>query len=138
MPALVNTIRELGISIQLQMPERLPQLYRQVDAAAYRVVQQGISNALQHAPGADITVVVTEADMLRITVLNTAATRQPDLGVGGAGLQLMTERVMGLGGQLRAEPTRDGGWELVATLPLKVDDGGQRKGDLVPSEKEHR
>lgn len=137
-PALVDTIRELGVSIQLQMPERLPQLYRQVDAAAYRVVQQGISNALQHAPGADITVVVTEADMLRITVLNTAATRQPDLGVGGAGLQLMTERVMGLGGQLRAEPTRDGGWELVATLPLKVDDGGQRKGDLVPSEKEHR
>lgn len=141
-PALVDTIRELGVVVRLYMPTPLPQLSGQVDAAAYRVVQQGISNALQHAPGAEITVTVTEAEMLRITVRNTTPTRESDLGGGGAGLQLMTERVMGLGGQLRAGATRYGGWELLATLPLSVDNGDgdidTPTPELVPTEKEHK
>ena len=140
-PALVDTIRELGVVVRLHMPTPLPQLSGQVDATAYRVVQQGISNALQHAPGAEITVTITEAEMLRITVRNTTPTRESDLGGGGAGLQLMTERVMGLGGQLRAGATRYGGWELLATLPLSVDNGDgdidTPTPELVPTEKEH-
>ena len=49
---LISATESLGVDIEVQMPPTLPKLPRPVDVAAYRTVQQAISNALQHAPGA--------------------------------------------------------------------------------------
>lgn len=89
--------------------------------AAYRVVQEGLTNALRHSPGADIRVrVCGGADRsLTVTVDNDpppAAARPWDAG-SGHGLKGLRERVAGVGGTLRAGPGPSGGWSVVACIP---------------------
>lgn len=90
-----------------------------VQLAAYRLVQEGLSNARRHAPGAPVSVAVTGAGpALRVTVAN--ATGGPSTGPGaGYGLAGMRERVALLGGTLRAGPRPGGGWQVEAVLPLE-------------------
>ena len=90
------------------------------DTAVFRVVQQAISNALQHAPGAPITVKVTRLEAaLELSVLNGPARRLPtDPGGGGTGLTVMRERADAVGGALQAGPVEGGGWRVRLVLPL--------------------
>ncbi|MDO5092529.1 MAG: hypothetical protein Q4D79_03770 [Propionibacteriaceae bacterium] len=71
LPELIETTRSLGVDIILT-EERPSVLAPLADAAAYRVAQQAISNAMQHAPGARIRVTV-DGDELRVH--NTPARR---------------------------------------------------------------
>jgi signal transduction histidine kinase len=90
--------------------------------AAFRVVQEALSNVEHHAPGAETVVrVAREADRLVITVRSGAA-RQPTRPGrrGGTGLAGMRQRVAGLGGTMSAGPDGDG-WRVEATLPLRRD-----------------
>ncbi|GIE99946.1 sensor histidine kinase [Paractinoplanes rishiriensis] len=87
---------------------------------AYRIVQESLTNATKHAPGAEITVQVgyRAADVL-VTVVNGAvAPAGPPSGLagGGHGLAGLRERVRLLGGTLAAGP-HDGGFRVAATLP---------------------
>jgi|GEM_PF-4687915 hypothetical protein len=59
---LITTTELLGVDIEVQMPRTLPKLSQPIDAAAYRTVQQAISNALQHAPGAWLKVEITQQE----------------------------------------------------------------------------
>lgn len=98
-----------------------------VARAVHRVVQEGLTNVHKHAPGAGVTVAVRR-DGARVlaTVQNTA----PDPGAAGpgalaatgtgSGLRGLHERVELLGGSLRAGPTGDGGFEVVADVPVGV------------------
>ena len=90
------------------------------DTAVFRVVQQAISNALQHAPGAPITVEVKRLETaLELTVLNGPAHRpSTDPGGGGTGLTVMRERADAVGGALQAGPVEGGGWRVRLVLPL--------------------
>lgn len=148
-PELIETVHDLGVAVVLDKPEKDPDVTREVDAASYRIVQQGISNALQHAPGSRITVLLSASDWLTITVRNTAPTREGELGSGGAGLQLMAERVNNLGGHLNTTATAEGGWELSVRLPLnqgdktqseptEVDLSSQQKRSLAYAREEQR
>ena len=99
---------------------RIPVLSQRADTAVFRVAQQAISNALQHAPGAPITVELRRTeDSLELTVLNGPAHRpSTDPGGGGTGLTVMRERADAVGGSLHAGPVEGGGWRVRLVLPL--------------------
>jgi signal transduction histidine kinase len=85
---------------------------------AYRVVQEGLTNAGKHAPGAATTVSVQrDGHDVVVTVANAASARLPlDLPGAGAGLVGLAERVRLAGGSLDSGPSA-GGWRLRAVIP---------------------
>jgi signal transduction histidine kinase len=89
--------------------------------AAYRVAQEGITNALKHAPGAPITVAVHASRACLSISVENGRTRETGPGLqdvgGGYGIDGLRNRLRPIGGSLRAGPTLDGGWRLEAELP---------------------
>jgi len=132
LPELVTSTRALGVDIELLNGGILSGgadeadvgdaliLSPLADTAVFRVTQQAISNALQHAPGSPITVELRRAeDSLELIVLNGPARRLPtDPGGGGTGLTVMRERADAVGGALQAGPVEGGGWRVRLVLPL--------------------
>ncbi|MEB3365801.1 sensor histidine kinase [Saccharopolyspora mangrovi] len=118
-PALADIaelVRETGSGVRLSMPGDLPQTSGSTGRAAYRVVQEALTNAAQHAPGAPVSVVVEADDELRVTVTNGPGEQPPTAGPG-YGLLGMRERVALAGGSLEVGPTADGGFRVAAVLP---------------------
>jgi signal transduction histidine kinase len=91
-----------------------------VAADALRIIQEGLTNSMKHAPGAPVSVTLeVTATGLNIDIINEPARSAPlelDGGAGGAGLTGMTERVKAHGGQLSAGPVPGGGWRVAASL----------------------
>jgi signal transduction histidine kinase len=91
-----------------------------VGRTCYRIVQEILTNAAKHAPGAHVHVILkgTAGDELHVSVLNSpatqATTRPPTSGFGLLGL---TERIALAGGELDHHPTPDNGYLLTAQLP---------------------
>jgi hypothetical protein len=86
--------------------------------AAHRVVQESLTNAARHAPGAQVTVTITRQDTgTGIEVGNDAAVRAGAGGGTGQGLIGLAERVRLAGGRMTAGPRPDGGWTVTAILP---------------------
>ncbi|WP_234441826.1 sensor histidine kinase [Streptomyces sp. WM6386] len=105
------------------MPDGLP---HEVHAAAYRVVQEALTNVRRHACDAtELTVgLVYDGRALKVTVRDEGrgGSRLPQAALGGGfGLVGLTERVTALGGELRTGPRSGGrGWEVRAILPTKT------------------
>ena len=96
-----------------------------VGRTTYRIVQEGLTNARKHAPGARVTVRVRYRDAeVWVEVRNTAPTRpvDPALARSGSGLGLagLRQRIELVGGSLRAGPAPMGGFKLEATMPAYV------------------
>ena len=116
-PTLVDGFREAGLPVRLSttgaaITEPTLQL------AVYRLVQEGLTNTLRHAAGAQHVDVRIEhvGDLVTVVVEDDAArpgTRRTGAGRGLAGLR---ERVALYGGTLEAGPRPAGGWRLAATL----------------------
>jgi signal transduction histidine kinase len=91
--------------------------------AAYRMVQESLTNALKHAPGAPVDVVIAGAsEHVQISVGNGPAVGPPsglERTGGGRGLAGMRERVAACGGELTAGPLPGGGWQVAARLPRR-------------------
>ena len=119
-PALVERARTAGVPVELQVDGEPRPVPASLDLAAYRIVQEALTNVRKHAPGAPTAVRLGwTADALEVAVRN-AAGGPPANGRangGGHGLLGMRERVRAHGGTLSAAP-RDGGFEVRATLPL--------------------
>jgi signal transduction histidine kinase len=112
-----------GLDVVLRLEGEGEGLPAPVVETAYRVVQEGLTNALRYAAGAAVGVLVRgDGEALLVEVTNAAAAGDRDLaGVGtGMGLQGLRERVGSLGGTLEAGPAPDGGWRLSARLPRRV------------------
>jgi signal transduction histidine kinase len=92
-----------------------------LDRAAYRIVQEALTNVRRHAgPAAEAELTLAYSrELLRVRVVNRGAVdprARPDDGNGIAG---MRERATALGGTLRAGPRAEGGFEVVAELPVR-------------------
>jgi signal transduction histidine kinase len=115
LPALVESFRRAGSDVQLVADGHLEALGATRGLAAYRIVQEALTNATRHAPGRPVVVQVGPAgDGTTVTVHNDG----PSMPVPtpGAGLLGMRERAESLGGHLTAGPV-DGGWRVEAVLP---------------------
>ncbi|UZJ29536.1 sensor histidine kinase [Streptomyces endophytica] len=89
--------------------------------AVHRLVQEALTNAAKHAPGAAVRVRIERAEgQLRVTVTNAAPPPGPAPAAvsGGSGLVGLDERVRLAGGTLRTGPAPDGGFTVTAHLPL--------------------
>lgn len=114
---LVDAARSVGTAVVLDLPED-PEPPPAVAAAAYRVVQEGLTNARRHAPGAAVRVTVaTGAGEVRITVADDGPARPPNAGPG-TGLVGLRERVELLDGMLDAARTA-GGFTLDVRIPWR-------------------
>jgi signal transduction histidine kinase len=122
LPTLVDAARQAGVSVELSAPPAPGRVPPGVGVCAYRIVQESLSNASQHAPGAAVTVSVgRDAGAVLLRVANgpggpagpSGSERGP-----GHGLTGMRERVALLGGSLSAGPAPDGGFVVSAVLPL--------------------
>ncbi|MEV7127604.1 histidine kinase [Streptomyces sp. NPDC093260] len=122
--ALLDSHRAAGGTVGLTMGIALGSVPGPVQLATYRVVQEALVNARRHAPGAPVRVSVDGvAGELRCEIVNGRGVRPPAAGAGvGLGLVSMEERVGALDGDLTAGPTGDGGFRVVATMPLERAD----------------
>ncbi|WP_283138394.1 sensor histidine kinase [Rhizohabitans arisaemae] len=90
-----------------------------IDLAAYRIIQEALTNARRHAGTADVAVSLGYSDQeLRVEVENGPGDTAPRTPGTGNGIPGMRERATALGGTLGAEPTSQGGFLVVARLPL--------------------
>ncbi|MCR6482655.1 histidine kinase [Amycolatopsis sp. OK19-0408] len=110
--------REAGLDVRLSVTGPVATLPAAVSREGYRIVQEGLTNALRHAgPGAVDIRVTAGPDHLAIAVENALATEDPR--PGRRGLTGLAERVEALRGELAAGPD-DGRWRLRATIPLRA------------------
>ncbi len=91
--------------------------------AAYRIVQEALSNAIRHAPGASVLVAAhRDGEVLRLEIENSpapAAVAPATVATTGHGLVGMRERAASVGGSVEAGPTAEGGFRIRAALRLK-------------------
>jgi signal transduction histidine kinase len=122
LPALIDAARRAGVAVELSASPAVGRVPPGVGVCAYRIVQESLSNASQHAPGAAVTVSVGQeagAVLLRVANGPSGAAGPPGDGHGpGHGLTGMRERVALLGGSLSAGPAPDGGFVISAVLPV--------------------
>ncbi|MFF6948690.1 sensor histidine kinase [Streptomyces iakyrus] len=117
--ALVENTRAAGREVVTDIQGERRPLPPGVELSAYRIVQEALSNALRHAPGARITVRLTyEPDGLEVEIVNGRPTGPPPPSTGtGHGLLGMRERVAMLGGTMTAHPWHWDGFKVTAFLP---------------------
>ncbi len=120
---LVDTVRRAGLAVEVACADRRPPLPAAVDLAAYRVIQEALTNVRKHA-GPDATAeisVVRVGATVEITVIdNGSGGGAPNADGGGHGLLGMRERVTALGGALTAGPRYGGGFRVHAILPVEA------------------
>ncbi|PBC70886.1 signal transduction histidine kinase [Streptomyces sp. TLI_235] len=125
---LVEASRAAGTEVALDRAGDPRPLPAATGHAAYRIVQEGLTNAHKHAPGAAITVALRyEPDALVVEVHNGPPAAGADGAVrGGQGLTGLHERARLLGGMVHAGPVPDGGFRLAGVLPY--DGAGRAEG----------
>jgi signal transduction histidine kinase len=118
---LIEQAHAGGVELQITtVPTGVP-LPAAIEDDAYRVVREGLTNAIKHAPGADVRGrLALDEHYLVIAMHDDGARDTGRLRGTGAGLGLvgMRERLQATGGTLEAGPDPDGGWRVHATLPV--------------------
>lgn len=125
--ALVARARSAGLPVTVTTCGEERDLPPEVDRAAYRIVQEALTNTGRHAAGAQATVDLRYGrDCLIVEVTDDGPGRADDAAPGddatstGLGLIGMRERVSALGGTLRAGPREPGGFAVRAELPART------------------
>lgn len=115
-PVLVQRIRSGGLAVVADV--WAGELPPEVDLAAYRILQEALTNVLRHAAAATARVrVARDGDDLIVEVLDDG--RAPATGATGSGIAGMRTRAARLGGTLSAGPRPGGGFAVTARLPLE-------------------
>jgi signal transduction histidine kinase len=117
---LIAQVEEAGLPVTLRVEGERPELPIGIDLSAYRIVQEGLTNTLKHAPGAHAEVVIRYGENgveVEVTDDGVGSVNGSRAG-GGHGLVGMRERVALYGGSLDAGPRDGGGFALRAQLPV--------------------
>jgi signal transduction histidine kinase len=122
-PELVEDSRRAGLPVELREEGNGASVPQGVALAAYRIVQESLTNVRKHAGRVPTTVVVRRSPRsVELDVVNAAGRRDGDLGGSGRGLAGMRERARIYGGTFAAGPLPDGGFAVRAILPLEGPD----------------
>jgi len=109
----------LRVETRLELPRPHGSPASEIDTAAYRIVQECLTNAARHAHASLVVVELARRDgLLRIRVSDDGQGFQPGRASGGFGLRGIRERVELLDGRLTIARREEGGTEVAATLPL--------------------
>jgi signal transduction histidine kinase len=121
---LVERARAAGLPVRLEVSGDRPELTAGLDLAAYRVLQEALTNVIKHGGCAPTDVRVHyRADAVEVLVSNRGdGPIDVRLVGGGNGLVGMRERVRMYGGELKAGPRPGGGYEVAARLPLEGEE----------------
>jgi len=121
LPALVDRLRESGLNLSYQCTGQPGRYGMGLELSAYRIAQEALTNVVKHAPAARAWLEVTHGPSeLTIAVTDDGpGARHPAPGTQGLGIAGMRERVAMLHGQLSAGDRPDGGFAVVATLPVE-------------------
>jgi signal transduction histidine kinase len=115
---LLHRSRSTGTRIRLTREAEISRLPLSADLAAYRIVQEALTNARRHAPGADVAVDISYGEhVLRLRVRDYGPSTLNGEPVAGHGLTGMRERATLAGGTFSAGPAEGGGFEVDVTLP---------------------
>jgi signal transduction histidine kinase len=117
---LVEQAREAGLPVDLRVEGSAVELPAGVDLTAYRLVQEGLTNALKHARATRAEVLVNYGDGQIEVVVSDDGRGVGNGDGGGHGLVGMRERVSVYGGELDAGPQPGGGYRLRAKLPVTL------------------
>jgi signal transduction histidine kinase len=118
---VVARARRSGLRVSCRFEGDRDQVPDPIGHIAFRVVQESLTNALRHAPGAEVRIAIgvdPSGRMLNVRVENDApAGPRPPVTGTGRGLVGLSERVQEIGGRFRAGPVAGGSWVVEAELP---------------------
>jgi signal transduction histidine kinase len=120
--ALAERSRAAGLPVELTVEGERRELPPGVDLAAYRVIQEALTNALKHGGGSASVHVRYGDEDLQVAVTDTGSGKASAVAGSGQGLRGMRERVRVCGGELHAGPREGGGFEVRAHLPLQNEE----------------
>lgn len=117
---LLSRASEAGLQVHTRVIGDLQGLPATVDLAAFRIVQEALTNVMRHSGQTSSSIDVTRtAQELTLQIDNAVGNQAPGDGIGsGQGILGMQERAIALGGLLEAGPRPDGGFRVWARLPL--------------------
>ena len=118
---IVERLAPVGLDVEITLPDPLPAVDPQVELAAVRIAQEGVTNALRHAEARRAVVrVAEEAGQLVVVVDDDGRSgKAPAVSASGHGLRGMAERAAACGGRLDIARSDLGGWSVRATLPYR-------------------
>jgi signal transduction histidine kinase len=117
---LLEQVRAAGLPVELDIEGERAELPPGVDLAAYRIVQEGLTNALRHAGPASASVRLRYGgEELEVVVEDDGSGPNGSAPAGGHGLVGIRERVTLYGGSFEAGPGAGGGFRLAARLPVR-------------------
>jgi signal transduction histidine kinase len=117
---LIAQIEEAGLPVKLRVEGTRPELPPGIDLSAYRIVQEGLTNALRHGDRGRAEVVVRYgASGVELKIVDDSASATGD-ELAAQGLVGMRERVALYGGTIDAAPRDGGGFVLRALLPVEA------------------
>ncbi|NUP24581.1 MAG: sensor histidine kinase [Streptomyces sp.] len=120
LPELVEQAASAGLTVEVEgEPPRLPP---GTDLAAFRIVQEALTNVVRHSGSRHARVRLEHDDVttLRLRIDDDGPATGADAGGSGNGLAGMRERAAALGGTIEAGPRDDGGFRVLAVLPLRT------------------
>ncbi|MEU3784895.1 sensor histidine kinase [Streptomyces sp900129855] len=119
LPELVEQAARAGLTVQVEgEPPRLPP---GADLAAFRIVQEALTNVVRHSGSRQARVRLDRSGgTLRLRIDDEGPATGADAGGSGNGLAGMRERAAALGGTIEAGPRPDGGFRVLAVLPIRT------------------
>ncbi|MFC4906380.1 sensor histidine kinase [Actinomadura gamaensis] len=141
LPNLVDAVRSAGQPVEVAVSGTAVPLDAATDEAAYRILQESLTNVLRHA-GDSATARISvdySAGAVRVEIADdgrggAAQGRDADPSGGGHGLTGMRERAEAVGGTLTAAPEADGGFRVVAVLPATPSGPLGTPGEVLQGE----
>jgi signal transduction histidine kinase len=118
---LVSDAGRAGLAVSVQVdggPDPIP---KALDQAAFRIVQESLTNVRRHSRASATSVQLTFADRELVVRIDDdgPAAAGTDAGVAGSGIRGMRERAVALGGTLEAAPRTRGGFTVLARMPIE-------------------